>query len=1588
VTGSREIAIVGMACLFPAAPDLRTFWRNVVAGYDAVGDPPPHWEIDCLFDPDSSSSGRYYCKRGGYLGDLARFDPLEYGIMPKAVTGGEPDQWLALKVATDALTDAGYGDEIPERNRTAVVLGKGNYLNRGNIGVLQHGTFTEQLLHILKGLHPEYSQEDLARIRHEVKRSLPPFDADTVAALIPSVAAGRIASRLNLMGPSYTIDAACASSLIALEIASDYLLSGRCDLAIAGGVHVITPAQIRQVFCQLGELSRSQTIRPFDESADGTLVGDGVGMIVLKRLADARRDRNRIYAVIKGIGTSSDGRGMSVTAPRFEGQLMALHRAYEEAGIDPRTVGLIEAHGTGTPVGDATEIRSLSELMGPRGRPLPWCALGSVKSMLGHLMPAAGMASLIKTSLSLYHKLLPPTLNVKKPITAVHDPNCPLYINTETRPWVRLDPTLPRRAGVNAFGFGGINAHVLLEEETGPEARESLSAWDTELLLLSAVDRAGLVEVASSLSNWVEANATVSLKDLAFTMNSRCFDNSRLAIIAASVADLREKLKSAITRLSQPACKLIRDPQGVFYFENPAARVGKVAFVFPGEGSQYASMLADLCVAFPEALEAFEVFNQAFTRAGSDVLPGESVFPCSSWSEADRALAKERLWKMKVAIGSVLSADYALFNILRRIGVEPEALMGHSTGEFCALIASGVIDLEAEGAGEQFAVDLCHVYNAVPQESGELNAALVALGTDSRRVAEVIARTGGSVLIAMDNCPLQTVISGDQESVARVVAELKPKGVICETLAFDRPYHTPAFQRFAEPLHRLFKKWITRPPRIPTYSCATEDLFPVGLAEIRYLAVEQWVRPVAFRQTVEAMHRDGVRIFVEVGARGNLTSFISDTLRGKPHVALASNTETRSGISSLHFLLGMLAAHGLDLNLSYLYQRRSPQELALLSDADRVVAPRTPLTLSLDVPEMTLTDSTVFSLRRGPLSAPAPLAPSPTAAPGPQAAPETVSTSESVITAHMRIMEQFLDVQQELMSAWLVPSAAPPTGPLITRIASLTPGVRAEAVCDLDINEHIFLADHTFGRDISVTDPSLKGIPVQPFTVSMELMAETAALLRPGSVVTSFAGLRGHRWIVPETGRQILTAVAEAESPTEVKVRILMASPEELAANSFLSPAMEGHVLLSDRYPVPAPRTSVPLTGEVQSRWVRDRLYDEEMFHGPSFAGIRSIDSVAKDGLRATLAPLPRHRLLRSNPDPRFHTDPVLLDAAGQLLGFWAQHHSPDDLYFPFAVERVECFVPPVAPGSIACARLSVISAPAGALAADIELNGADGAPWIRISGWQDRRFPIPARLCRFWLAPWRAPLSDAWNAPGLILRRCDPGMFPRGFFTSAGGMWGRALTNAVLSRHEQQIFAAAKLSESQRLEWLCGRIAAKDAVCQYLREKHGLKLCPADIEIELDSNDRAEAGGAWLAHVNPAPAVSISGSGSAVIAVCAAGPGNIGIDIESMDRLEKFEAEAANLVLSKAEQHLLTALPEQERNAWHVRLRCAKEATAKALGQGISNGLPRVDSFDAGSGTVALRSEKTGYRFSSATVRCDALLVAVTVNSNHGSNQ
>jgi acyl transferase domain-containing protein len=749
-----DIAIIGMSARFAGAPDIEKYWHNILDGVDCIAEAPDRWASP-YFEPASTANDRIYTRKGGFIGETVEFDPSEYGIMPSTVASADVDHFLALVHARDALADAGYSRRSFDRKRTGVILGRGTYINRGYNTLLQHGQTIDQILDLVRALNPLVNPLSLKKLREKLKLTLPPFSGEVVANLVPNVITGRIANRLDLMGPNYIVDAACASSLIAIGQAIDELRSERCDMMLTGALHTTTPPQLYMMFCQLSGMSRTE-LRPFDRAADGTLLGEGIGILVLKRLPDAERDGDRIYALVKTIGTSSDGRALGLLAPRTEGQVAALERAYTGSGVAPSTVELIEAHGTGMPLGDKTEIESLAALFGARQEAAPRIAVGSVKSMIGHCIPAAGVAGIIKATLALHDKILPPTLcetvNPELDIEATA-----LYINNRTRPWVHSSDSA-RRAGVDAFGFGGVNAHAILEEyRPAAGGRHLHSKWPSELLLFAAVDHDELVAELYRVRDIMASPTPPALADLAYSLSRRVVGAHRVAIVCSNPAALAAQLTRIVDAVTSG--KQRRRPNRAEFYVGQASsehETDRVAFLFPGEGAQYPDMLADLCVHLPLIREWFDLLDQALSGT-LPVPPSRVIFPApTGLSTSEQATLSTQLMSLELGSAAVFAASLALHSLLSACGVRCDAMVGHSTGEGTALVASGIVRLDNR---EELAAGLARFNRAYREltESGRISrGALVTVGAaDPAVIAEVVASSGGELHVALQNCPNQ-----------------------------------------------------------------------------------------------------------------------------------------------------------------------------------------------------------------------------------------------------------------------------------------------------------------------------------------------------------------------------------------------------------------------------------------------------------------------------------------------------------------------------------------------------------------------------------------------------------------------------------------------------------------------------------------------------------------------------------------------------------------------------------------------------------------------------------------------------------------
>ena len=570
------------------------------------------------------------------------------------------------------------------------------------------------------------------------------------------------------------------------------------------------------------------------------------------------------------------------------------------------TTGLIEGHGLGVPAADRAELRALRAAFPASAGGSPR-VLGAASALIGHAMPAAGMAGIIKAALALHHRMLPASGVSKRPHRLIRGSS--LTLNPASRPWVQ-DARAPRRAGVNAFGFAGINVHAVLEEHAASAdgvTPGAMPRWPTEAILLGAGDRPRLVERVKWLVDRLRERPDVNLKDLAYSLASpragRGESAVRVGLVVESVEDLVSRLDAIAPRLADPSRSSIRDARGTYFWHQPLDRSGGLAFLFPGEGSQYPGMLADLCPHFPEVRALFDTADRLARESGA-IEPRSCRGPLRA---ANRSTP--RSGKRAPRSTSSFRRSGPCINCCSGSDYDPSAVVGHSSGEFLALAAAGAVPAST-GGSRSGSTTSPPLFARLDPDGVVAPARLAGVAAGRERVEAEIGEYAGRVSVAIDNCPHQVVVAGSRADVDAVVARLRDRGLLVEVLPFARAYHTPAFAPLVGPVRGFFEALDVTVPTVPLYSCCSAARVPSDPVAVRSLAIAQWTRPVEFRRTIEAMHADGVRMFVDVGARGNLAGFVEDTLRGKPAFAVAANLPRRSGLTQLNHLVASLFAQG------------------------------------------------------------------------------------------------------------------------------------------------------------------------------------------------------------------------------------------------------------------------------------------------------------------------------------------------------------------------------------------------------------------------------------------------------------------------------------------------------------------------------------------------------------------------------------------------------------------------------------------------------------------------------------------------------
>ena len=942
-TAYRAIAIVGAGAILPDAPDVPAFWKNIKAGRCSITEvTPDRWDPALYYDPDHNAPDKTYSKIGGWVREYA-WEPLKWrmAIPPRVADAMDGAQHWGIACTREALADYGYPERPLNTDRTAVIL--------GNAMAGERHYMTAMRAHF-----PEYARELEesasfaalpAAVRREITREwrarlgdrLPTITEDSMPGELANCIAGRIANLYNFHGPNFVCDAACASAMAAISAAADGLIEHDFDVAVTGGIDRNMGASTFVKFCKIGALSGTGS-RPYAEGADGFVMGEGAAIILMKRLADAERDGDKIYAVLRGVAGASDGKGKGITAPNPIGQKICIERAWENAGLSPATVTLIEGHGTSTSVGDVVEVDGMARVLrehAVNGRPI---ALGSVKSNIGHLKGAAGAAGILKTVLALRDKVLPPSVGCEHPNPNIDFAHSPLYVNTELRPWTETAEGV-RRAGVSAFGFGGTNFHVVLEEYiphrlTGngkhsvatrevppagflPAAPEGLGVGQgrhsTSLTPAKAPLRGALVTGAASAADLAERlRAVQKAAEAGRTPASSAPSDAdlhaaeRIAIDYANAAELADKCAKALKALAsdQPAVWKALRAQGIFRGHGPAP---KVAFLYTGQGSQYVNMLRGLRAAEPIVAGTFDEADRVMTPLLGKPL-SQYIFVDSEDGGAV-AQAEEDLRQTAITQPAVLAADLSLTRLLDAYGIRPDMTMGHSLGEYGALVAAGALPfadaLEAVSARGR----------EMTRVSWEDNGRMAAVFAPLAEIERILKTVDGYVVIANLNSDKQSVIGGASPAVELAVRALGKAGYDVVPLPVSHAFHTSIVAPASEPLRRTLERLHLQPASVPVVANVNGEFYPAGpdarLAMLDILA-RQVASPVQFIKGLRTLYEAGARVFVEVGPKKALFGFVEDVLGEHSDVlALFSNHPKFEDATAFNQALCGLYASGL-----------------------------------------------------------------------------------------------------------------------------------------------------------------------------------------------------------------------------------------------------------------------------------------------------------------------------------------------------------------------------------------------------------------------------------------------------------------------------------------------------------------------------------------------------------------------------------------------------------------------------------------------------------------------------------------------------
>lgn len=926
---NESVAIVGIGTILPGSQNYAEFWNNSLKSKCFIREiPEDFWKIEDFYDTNPLAEDKTYSKMAGVV-DPIEFNSMEFGIPPKGMQSISVEQLYGLVLARQALIDAGlYGENAKEydKTRTGVIMaasvGKNVYqlTTRTNVPILRR---------FMKNCNIPEKLIDI--VLKNYKDGIIKWDEASNPGYLSNVVSGRIANRFNFTGTTCSIDSACASGLTAVKFAAQELILGNCDVMIAGGITLDLSNVSFVSFCKTPALSKSDSIHPFDKRADGMLLGDGAAAVVLKRLSKAEEDGDRIYAVIEGIGSSSDGREKSIFSPTKKGQKLAISRALQSAGVEASQVSMIEAHGTATLVGDTCEVEALKEIFSEVDQNKRSVILGGSKGQTGHMRLASGIASLVRATLAIYQKQFLPTVGCE--ILNENVADSIFNVLRKPQPWIVNKNKPVRYASVSAFGFGGANYNILLKEYKTDHTGEYSLTNVPQGIIIDGLNKENLIE-----------NLKVFIKDLK-EEPEKLYDNKytyrkikdssmRIGFAVYTVKEAIEKVEYAIKML-KASNKEFWNIKGIMYASKSWKSKGKVTALFSGQGSQKCNMLSEITGEYPEMREAFTLVDNELIKSKLNPI-SDIVYP-KVWFKEEEDKAKEMLIKTEYTQPSLAATEAGLYNVMKNRGFSADLMIGHSFGELVALYASGAYD-------EKSLAKLSRARGRYMAESAKLyeKTGMTAVKQGISYVKKLIDGFE-NVYIANQNSPEQIIIAGEESVLKQIEKKARLDNVKVKRLEVSAAFHSPFMKAAKIKFMQTLRKIDLSKPKVKVLANYNASEYK-NEKDILEVLPNQIINPVLFQESIEKSYKEGNRIFVEIGPGSTLTSLVNNCLYDKDDYVAISAGAGDDSLMQLENTLISLAVLGLPICKNK-YNKKLNPEIKLKKTKTSYTVPPTYFTL-------------------------------------------------------------------------------------------------------------------------------------------------------------------------------------------------------------------------------------------------------------------------------------------------------------------------------------------------------------------------------------------------------------------------------------------------------------------------------------------------------------------------------------------------------------------------------------------------------------------------------------------------------------------